>query len=90
MSKKSTRIQVTLPPDVFEVVEEISSFGAISMSGLVAEIMTESKSGLVMILEALKKAKQQDKSGAIKILQDGLLDALSEGADLAKQMNQEK
>lgn len=92
MSKgiKSKRVQVLLPPDVFEVVEQISALGGVSISALLAEIITDSKDGLVMILEALQKAKQQDLSGAIERIQSGLLDSLSQGADLAKQMNEEK
>lgn len=92
MSKgiKSRRVQVLLAPEVFEVVEQISALGGVSISALLAEIITESKDGLVMILEALQKAKQQDLSGAIERLQSGLLDSMGQGIDLAKQMNEEK
>ncbi len=92
MSKgiKSRRVQVLLAPEVFEVVEQISALGGVSISALLAEIITESKDGLVMILEALQKAKQQDLSGAIDRLQSGLLDSMGQGIDLAKQMNEEK
>jgi len=92
MSKgiKSRRVQVLLSPEVFEVVEQISALGGVSISALLAEIITESKDGLVMILEALQKAKQQDLSGAIDRLQSGLLDSMGQGIDLAKQMNEEK
>jgi hypothetical protein len=92
MSKgiKSRRVQVLLSPEVFEVVEQISALGGVSISALLAEIITESKDGLVMILEALQKAKQQDLSGAIDRLQSGLLDGMGQGVELAKQMNEEK
>jgi hypothetical protein len=92
MSKgiKSRRVQVLLAPEVFEVVEQISALGGVSISALLAEIITESKDGLVMILEALQKAKQQDLSGAIDRLQSGLLDGMGQGVELAKQMNEEK
>lgn len=92
MSKgiKSKRVQVLLPPEVFEVVEQISALGGVSISALLAEIIVESKDGLVMILEALQKAKQQDLSGAIDRLQSGLLDGMGQGIELAKQMNEEK
>jgi hypothetical protein len=90
MSKKLKRVQVLLPADVFEIVEKISEIGSVSMSKLLAEIITESKDGLVMILEALEKAKQQDLSGAIDRLQAGLLDGMGQGVELAKEMNQQK
>lgn len=90
MSKKLKRVQVLLPADVFEIVEQISEIGSVSMSKLLAEIITESKDGLVMILEALQKAKQQDLSGAIDRLQSGLLDGMGQGIELAKDMNEQK
>ncbi len=89
-AKKTARVQVHLPVDVFEIVEKISATGGVSISGLLSEIITESKGGLLMILEALEKAKQQDLSGAIDRLQSGLLDSMGQGVDLAKQMNEEK
>jgi len=90
MSKKTKRVQVMLPPEIFEIVEQISAIGGVSISSLLAEIITESKDGLVMILEALQKAKEQDLSGAIDRIQSGLLDSMGQGIDLAKQMNEEK
>lgn len=90
MSKKTKRVQVMLTPEIFEIVEQISAIGGVSISSLLAEIITESKGGLVMILEALQKAKQQDLSGAIDRLQSGLLDSMGQGIDLAKQMNEQK
>ena len=90
MSKKTKRVQVMLPPEIFEIVEKISAIGGVSISSLLAEIITESKDGLVMILEALEKAKQQDLSGAIDRIQTGLLDSMGHGIELTKQMNQEK
>lgn len=90
MSVKSKRVQVLLPPEIFEIVEQISAIGGVSISSLLAEIITESKDGLVMILEALQKAKEQDLSGAIDRIQSGLLDSMGQGIDLAKQMNEEK
>lgn len=90
MSVKSKRVQVLLPPEIFEIVEKISAIGGVSISSLLAEIITESKDGLVMILEALEKAKQQDLSGAIDRLQAGLLDGMGQSVELTKQMNEEK
>lgn len=90
MSKKTKRVQVMLPPEIFEIIEKISAIGGVSISALLAEIITESKDGLVMILEALEKAKQQDLSGAIDRIQTGLLDSLGQGVELSKQMNEEK
>jgi len=90
MSKKTKRVQVMLTPEIFEIVEQISAIGGVSISALLAEIITESKSGLVMILEALQKAKQQDLSGAIDRLQAGLLDGMGQGIELAKDMNEQK
>jgi hypothetical protein len=90
MSKKTKRVQVMLTPEIFEIVEQISAIGGVSISALLAEIITESKSGLVMILEALQKAKQQDLSGAIDRLQAGLLDGMGQGIELAKGMNEQK
>lgn len=90
MSKKTKRVQVMLPPEIFEIVEQISAIGGVSISSLLAEIITESKDGLVMILEALQKAKEQDLSGAIDRIQSGLLDSMGQGIDLAKQINEEK
>ena len=90
MSKKTKRVQVMLPPEIFEIVEQISAIGGVSISSLLAEIITESKDGLVMILEALQKAKEQDLSGAIDRLQAGLLDGMGQGVELAKDMNEQK
>jgi hypothetical protein len=90
MSKKLKRVQVLLPADVFEIVEKISEIGSVSMSKMLAEIITESKDGLVMILEALEKAKQRDLSGAIDRIQSGLLDSLGDGVELSKQLQEEK
>jgi len=90
MSKKTKRVQVMLTPEIFEIVEQISAIGGVSISSLLAEIITESKDGLVMILEALQKAKEQDLSGAIDRIQSGLLNSMGQGIDLAKQMNEEK
>lgn len=90
MSKKSKRVQVMLTPEIFEIVEKISATGGVSISGLLSEIITESKDGLVMIMEALEKAKQQDLSGALGRLQSGVLKGVGQGADLAQQINDEK
>lgn len=90
MSKKTKRVQVMLTPEIFEIVEQISAIGGVSISSLLAEIITESKDGLVMILEALQKAKEQDLSGAIDRIQSGLLNSMGQGVELAKQMNEEK
>jgi hypothetical protein len=90
MSKKSKRTQVLLPPDVHEIVEKISAIGGVSISSLLSEIITDSKGGLLMILEALEKAKQQDRTGAIERIQSGLLDSVAQGAQMANDLNKEK
>ena len=90
MSKKSKRTQVLLPPDVHEIVEKISAIGGDSISSLLSEIITDSKDGLLMILEALEKAKQQDRTGAIERIQSGLLDSVAQGAQMANDLNKEK
>ena len=90
MSKKSKRTQVLLPPDVFEIVEKISAIGGVSISSLLSEIISDSKDGLLMILEALEKAKQQDRTGAIERIQSGLLEGVAQGAQLANDLNKEK
>lgn len=90
MSKKSKRVQVLLPLDVFEIVEEISSIGGVAMGVLLAELISENKHGLEMIRDAIRSAKNQDLSGAIDRLQAGLLDSMGKGMDLAKEMNQAK
>lgn len=90
MSKKTKRAQVMLAPEVYEIVEQISALGGVSVSGLLSEIITDSKDGLLMILEALQKAKQQDRSGAIERIQSGLLDSIADGAQLANDLNKEK
>lgn len=90
MSKKSKRTQVLLPPDVHEIVEKISAIGGVSISSLLSEIITDSKGGLLMILEALEKAKQQDRTGAIERIQSGLLDSVAQCAQMANDLNKEK
>ena len=86
MSKK--RIQVMLPESTFKIVEEISQLGGVSMGSLLGELVSENESGLVMIRDALKAAKNQDLSGAIDKLQAGLLDSIGQGAELTKEMNE--
>lgn len=90
MTQKKKRVQVQLPPDVFEIVEEISSIGGVAMGVLLAEIIAENKHGLEMIRDAVIAAKNQDLSGAIDRLQAGLLDSMSKGMALTKEMNEAK
>ncbi len=84
------RIQVLLTPDIYEEVEKISKLGNISMGSLLADLLSDSKPALVMIREALEKAKQQDLTGALERIQSGLLDGMGQGVDLAKQIESDK
>ena len=88
--KARKRVQVLLTPDIYDEVEKISKLGGISMGSLLADLLVDSKPALVMIREALEKAKQQDLSGAIDRLQAGLLDGMGQGIELAKDMNEQK
>lgn len=88
--KPRKRVQVLLHHEVYEEVEKISKIGGVSIGSLLAELLADSKPALVMIREALEKAKQQDLSGAIDRLQAGLLDGMGHGVELAKEMNQQK
>lgn len=82
------RVQVQIPPDVYDVVKRISELGGVSMGGLLGELIAENKQGLLMIADALEAAKKQDVSGAIDRLQDSLLDAMGKGVELSKEMQQ--
>lgn len=84
------RVQVLLMPDIYEEVEKISKLGGVPMGVLLAELLADSKPALVMIREALEKAKQQDLSGALERIQSGLLDGMGQGIDLAKQIESDK
>lgn len=88
--KARKRVQVLLTPDIFEEVEKISKLGGISMGSLLADLLVDSKPALVMIREALEKAKQQDLTGALERIQSGLLDGMGQGVDLAKQIESDK
>ena len=88
--KARKRVQVLLTPDIFEEVEKISKLGGISMGSLLADLLVDSKPALVMIREALEKAKQQDLTGALERIQSGLLDGMGKGVDLAKQIESDK
>ena len=82
------RVQVQIPPDVYDIVKRISELGGVSMGGLLGELIAENKQGLLMIADALEAAKKQDVSGAIDRLQDSLLDAMGKGVELSKEMQQ--
>ncbi len=88
--KPRKRVQVLLNHDVYEEVEKISKIGGVSIGSLLAELLSDSKPSLVMIREALEKAKQQDLSGALERIQSGLLDGLGQGVELSKQIHEEK
>lgn len=88
--KPRKRVQVLLNHDVYEEVEKISKIGGVSIGSLLAELLSDSKPALVMIREALEKAKQQDLSGALDRIQSGLLDGMGHGVDLAKQIEADK
>lgn len=84
------RVQVMLPPSTFEVIQEISDLGGVSMGALLAEFITENEDGLKMIRDALKAAKSQDLSGAIDRIQSALLDSMGRGIELSKEMNEHR
>lgn len=84
------RVQVMLPPSTFEVIQEISELGGVSMGALLAEFITENEQGLKMIRDALQAAKNQDLSGAIDRIQATLLDSMGRGIELTKEMNDYK
>ena len=88
--KPRKRIQVLLTHDIYEEVEKISKLGGVSMGSLLAELLSDSKPALVMIREALEKARQQDLSGALERIQSGLLEGMGQGVDLAKQIQSDK
>ncbi len=88
--KARKRVQVLLTPDIYDEVEKISKLGGISMGSLLADLLVDSKPALVMIREALEKAKRQDLSGALERIQSGLLDGMGQGVDLAKQIEADK
>ncbi len=87
---KRKRVQVQLPIEVFEIVEEISNLGGVAMGLLLAELITENKSGLLLIRDALIAARNNDVSGAIDRLQESLLDSMGKSVDLSKDMNEAK
>lgn len=87
---KRKRVQVQLPIEVFEIVEEISNLGGVAMGILLAELITENKSGLLLIRDALIAARNNDVSGAIDRLQESLLDSMGKSVDLSKDMNEAK
>lgn len=87
---KRKRVQVQLPIEVFEIVEEISNLGGVAMGLLLAELITENKSGLLLIRDALIAARNNDVSGAIERLQESLLDSMGKSVDLSKEMNEAK
>ncbi len=82
------RVQVQIPPDVYDIIKRISELGGVSIGGLLGELIAENKQGLLMIADALEAAKKQDVSGAIDRLQDSLLDAMGKGVELSKEMQQ--
>ena len=87
---KRKRVQVQLPIEIFEIVEEISNLGGVAMGILLAELIVENKSGLLLIRDALIAARNNDVSGAIERLQESLLDSMSKSVDLSKEMQEAK
>lgn len=87
---KRKRVQVQLPMDIFEIVEEISNLGGVAMGILLAELITENKSGLLLIRDALIAARNNDVSGAIDRLQESLLESMGKSVDLSKEMHEAK
>lgn len=87
---RKKRVQVLLPPDMFELIEEISALGGVAMGVLLAELITENKSGLLLIRDALIAARNNDVSGAIERLQESLLDSMGKSVDLSKDMQEAK
>ena len=87
---KRKRVQVQLPIEIFEIVEEISNLGGVAMGILLAELIVENKSGLLLIRDALIAARNNDVSGAIERLQESLLDSMGKSVDLSKDMQEAK
>lgn len=89
-NRTKKRVQVQLPLSTFEVVEEISQLGGVSMGSLLAEFISENEEGLKMIRDALVAAKSKDLSGTIDRIQAALLDSMGKGNELMKDMNEFK
>lgn len=89
-NRTKKRVQVQLPHSTFQIVEEISQLGGVSMGSLLGEMIVENQHGLEMIRDALVAAKNQDLSGAIDKIQATLLDSMGHGIELTKEMNDYK
>jgi len=88
--KPRKRVQVLLHHDIYEEVEKISKIGGISIGSLLAELLADTKPALVMIRESIEKAKLKDLEGALNRLNSGLFDAMEQGAELTKEINEQK
>lgn len=73
MAMVQKRVQVTLPPDVYDICYRISDLGGVSLGGLLGQLISENKEGLQMIADALEAAKKKDTTQAIKKLRRAIL-----------------
>jgi len=90
MAMVQKRVQVTIPPDVYDICYKISELGGVSLGGLLGQLISENKEGLQMIADALEAAKNKDTSGAIDKLHYALLEADSKSNAHQKEMLEAK
>lgn len=57
MSTKSPRIQVSLPPDVYQTIENLSQLRGIPKSRVLSEIIVEMSPGLTRVAAILNEAR---------------------------------
>ena len=86
MALLQKRVQVTLPPDVFEICNKISDLGGVALGSLLGSLISENKEGLQMIADALEAAKQKDTTKAIKKLRRAILVSDSKSAALQSEI----
>jgi hypothetical protein len=55
---RSPRIQVTLPPEVMDMLRELSELTGQSMGGMVSELMREALPTLRVTAEAIRRVKE--------------------------------
>lgn len=84
MSTKSPRIQVSLPPDVYETIEIISHFRKMPKSRVLSEIIVEMSPGLSRLASILKEAQN-----ASSEVVGGMVSALDMLASTVAPMEQE-
>lgn len=62
MSKKPlrTRVMVSVSPELYELLEKLSSMAGASMGGLCGELLEDAKPALVAMLKALEQARDKN------------------------------